>query len=98
MNELEDEKMDRIDAIVFDTSASLPARQQALAFVMDHTEGFDEVDGKFIGLFLFCVLLFVWFCGDHFGTVFQRSTRAAGAGKEPNTGRARATAGGWVWR
>ena len=28
--------------IVFDPSATLRVRQEALAFVMDHTEGFDE--------------------------------------------------------
>lgn len=48
--------MDRIDEIVFDMSASIATREQALAFVMDHTEGFDELEGGVQLNFAVCVL------------------------------------------
>lgn len=36
--------IDLVDRIVFDSSSSLRVRGEALAFMMDHTEGFDEID------------------------------------------------------
>eukprot|EP01041_Mallomonas_annulata_P007904 gene7904-16177_t len=35
-------QMDRVDEIVFDEDADFRCRQEALLFVMDHTEGFDD--------------------------------------------------------
>ena len=43
MDEVEQDKLDQIDEIVFDSSATLRCRQEALLFVMDHTEGFDDI-------------------------------------------------------
>ena len=42
LDTLSQDKLDGVDVIVFDPSATLRVRQEALAFVMDHTEGFDE--------------------------------------------------------
>jgi hypothetical protein len=35
-----------VDLVVFDTEATARVRQEALAFLMDHTEGFDEEPGE----------------------------------------------------
>ncbi len=40
---MEEEQLDRVDVIVFDAQASGRVRQEALTFLMDHTEGFDEL-------------------------------------------------------
>eukprot|EP01034_Spumella_vulgaris_P026896 gene26896-33545_t len=38
-----EEKLDLVDRIVFDSSSSEHVREEALGFLMDHTEGFDNV-------------------------------------------------------
>lgn len=40
------DELDLVDQIVFDASASPRVRQECLAFVMDHTEGFEILDGE----------------------------------------------------
>jgi hypothetical protein len=40
LDEISEEKLDLVDVIVFDADASKRVRQEALAFLMDHTEGF----------------------------------------------------------
>ena len=42
MDSLPQDKLDGVDVIVFDPEASLRVRQEALAFIMDHTEGFED--------------------------------------------------------
>lgn len=42
LDSISEEKLDVVDVIVFDVEASARVRQEALAFLMDHTEGFDE--------------------------------------------------------
>lgn len=42
LDNFSEEKLDIVDVIVFDAHASGRVRQEALAFLMDHTEGFDE--------------------------------------------------------
>lgn len=43
---MSEEKLDMVDMLVFDPTASAKARKEALLFLMDHTEGFDEFDEK----------------------------------------------------
>lgn len=38
------DKLDIVDQVVFDNEADLPVRVEALRFMMDHTEGFEEFD------------------------------------------------------
>ena len=42
LDTLSEEQLDLVDVMVFDVEASGRVRQEALAFLMDHTEGFDE--------------------------------------------------------
>ena len=42
LDNFSEEKLDIVDVIVFDELASPRVRQEALAFLMDHTEGFEE--------------------------------------------------------
>lgn len=44
LDSLPQDKLDGVDVIVFDPAAPLRVRQEALAFIMDHTEGFDDED------------------------------------------------------
>jgi hypothetical protein len=44
LDTLDQGKLDNIDNIVFDVSASPRVRAEVLSFVMDHTEGFEEGD------------------------------------------------------
>lgn len=41
-----EEELDLIDQVVFDPTASYRLRQECLMFVMEHTEGFEELDGS----------------------------------------------------
>ena len=45
LNSISEDKLDVVDVIVFDTEASSRVRQEALLFLMDHTEGFEEEPG-----------------------------------------------------
>lgn len=42
LDNFSEEKLDIVDVIVFDELASPRVRQEALAFLMDHTEGFED--------------------------------------------------------
>jgi hypothetical protein len=42
LDSISTDKLDVVDGIIFDPEASARVRQEALAFLMDHTEGFDE--------------------------------------------------------
>lgn len=42
LDDLPQEQMDLVDHTVFDASSSARVRAEALGFVMDHTEGFEE--------------------------------------------------------
>ena len=44
LDSLSEEALDLVDEVVFDAGASLVHRREALAFVFDHTEGFDPRD------------------------------------------------------
>lgn len=44
LDSLPQDKLDGVDVIVFDPAAPLRVRQEALAFIMDHTEGFEDED------------------------------------------------------
>ena len=41
---MEQSQLDLIDEVIFDADASVRVRQEALLFLMDHTEGFDDVE------------------------------------------------------
>jgi len=45
LDSVTEDKLDLVDRVVFDSGAHLKLRQHALAFLMDHTEGFDETEG-----------------------------------------------------
>ncbi len=42
MDTVPEDQLDQVDVIIFDCQASPRSRREALAFVMDHTEGFQE--------------------------------------------------------
>lgn len=42
LDEVSEDVLDSVDVIIFDENATPRVRQEALAFLMDHTEGFDE--------------------------------------------------------
>lgn len=44
LDSLPQDKLDGVDVIVFDSAAPIRVRQEALAFIMDHTEGFEDED------------------------------------------------------
>jgi hypothetical protein len=44
LDSLSEEKLDLVDVIIFDPTATDEIRKEALLFMMDHTQGFDVVD------------------------------------------------------
>ena len=44
---MSEDQLDRVDEVVFDSSASLSARREAMGFVFDHTEGFEVDDSNY---------------------------------------------------
>lgn len=46
LDSVTEDKLDLVDRAVFDFEANPKLRQHALAFLMDHTEGFEETDGR----------------------------------------------------
>ena len=46
LDSVTEDKLDLVDRVVFDSGANPKLRQHALAFLMDHTEGFEETDGR----------------------------------------------------
>ena len=49
LDQVDEDSLDLVDEVVFDGGASRLVRQEALSFMMDHTEGF-EVRDKQIGI------------------------------------------------
>lgn len=43
LDSISEKQLDIVDRIVFDSGASPKLRKEALLFMMDHTEGFDDV-------------------------------------------------------
>lgn len=41
LDQVDEESLDLVDEIIFDGGACKRVRQEALAFMMDHTEGFE---------------------------------------------------------
>ena len=41
LDQVDEESLDLVDELIFDGGASKLVRQEALAFMMDHTEGFE---------------------------------------------------------
>ena len=41
LDQVDEESLDLVDEVIFDGGASKRVRQEALAFMMDHTEGFE---------------------------------------------------------
>ena len=39
LDTLDEDSLDRVDELVFDDGASVRVREEALGFMMDHTEG-----------------------------------------------------------
>lgn len=45
LDSVSEETLDFVDSIIFDNDTTARIRQEALAFVLDHTEGFDDISG-----------------------------------------------------
>ena len=41
LDQVDEESLDLVDEVIFDGGACKRVRQEALAFMMDHTEGFE---------------------------------------------------------
>ena len=46
LDQVDEESLDLVDEVIFDGGASKRVRQEALAFMMDHTDGFEVLKAK----------------------------------------------------